>query len=108
VEAAVGFALKPEGLCRDELCYPLPRGAEAELLRDGRVNLAAFWRHRGGVVVAAEQRDVWLLGDPLDDRHSRLDSLVAPDFTLPDVSGQLHSLSNYRGRKVFLAAWASW
>jgi peroxiredoxin len=35
-------------------------------------------------------------------------SLEAPDFTLPDVSGTPHSLSDYRGKKVLLATWASW
>jgi peroxiredoxin Q/BCP len=31
----------------------------------------------------------------------------APDFTLPDLDGNLHSLSDYRGRKVVLLTWAS-
>jgi peroxiredoxin len=33
---------------------------------------------------------------------------MAPDFTLPDLDGRMHSLSDYRGKKVFLLAWASW
>jgi peroxiredoxin len=33
---------------------------------------------------------------------------IAPDFTLPDLEGRLHSLRDYRGRKVFLCSWASW
>ena len=28
--------------------------------------------------------------------------------TLPDITGKLHSLSDFRGKKVFLATWASW
>ena len=32
----------------------------------------------------------------------------APDFTLPDLDGKLHSFSELRGKKVFLATWASW
>ena len=32
----------------------------------------------------------------------------APDFTLPDVDGVPRSLSQLRGKKVFLATWASW
>ena len=108
LKATVGFELKPEGLCRDELCYPLPRGREAEFVADGRVNLEALWRLRGGEVVATAARDVWLLGDATEERRMCMDAFTAPDFTLPDRDGQLHTLSDYRGRKVFLATWASW
>ena len=31
---------------------------------------------------------------------------VAPDFTLPDLNGQPVSLSQYRGRPVFLNFWS--
>jgi peroxiredoxin len=37
-----------------------------------------------------------------------LSSLAAPDFTLPDMNGKLHSLSDFRGKKVLLLTWASW
>jgi peroxiredoxin len=37
-----------------------------------------------------------------------LQSLQAPDFTLPDLEGKWHALSEYRGRKVLLVSWASW
>ena len=40
-EAITGWTLKPEGMCRDELCVPL--GEEAR--RDGKVDVAAFWRY---------------------------------------------------------------
>lgn len=42
-EAITGWTLKPEGMCRDELCVPL--GDEAR--RDGKVDIAAFWRTSG-------------------------------------------------------------
>jgi hypothetical protein len=103
-----GFELKPEGLCRDDACFPIPRAREAEFARPGEINVAAFWRYRGGPVLASGDRHVWLLGEPPAERAARLQSLEAPDFTLPDAAGRLHSLSNYRGRKVFLATWASW
>lgn len=103
-----GFELKPEGLCRDELCYPLPPGREQEFVRDGMVNLAAFWRRRGSIVMASQNGDTWAFGVPVDDQSARLDSLEAPDFTLPDKDGNLHSLSDYRGQKVLLTTWASW
>jgi alkyl hydroperoxide reductase subunit AhpC len=33
--------------------------------------------------------------------------VAAPDFTLPDLDGNLHSLSDHRGEKVVLLSWAS-
>jgi hypothetical protein len=42
------------------------------------------------------------------DRARQLASLEAPDFSLPDLDGRLHSLSEHRGRKVFLVAYGSW
>jgi peroxiredoxin len=108
VVAVTGFELKPEGLCRDEVCYPLPAGAESGIVRDGKLNVAAFWKRRGGSVVHSRDGDVWLLGDAADEQGARVESLEAPDFSLPDINGQLHSLSQYRGKKVFLTTWASW
>ena len=51
---------------------------------------------------------VWYF-DPLsEDQDGYLKSLLAPDFKLPDVDGKLHSLSEFRGKKVLLITWASW
>lgn len=33
---------------------------------------------------------------------------VAPDFSVPDASGTMHSLSDYRGQPVWLNFWGSW
>lgn len=35
-------------------------------------------------------------------------TIPAPDFTLTDQYGKIHSLSQYRGKVVFLNFWASW
>ena len=32
----------------------------------------------------------------------------SPDFTLTDLAGKSHTLSNYRGRNVLLIFWATW
>jgi hypothetical protein len=48
------------------------------------------------------------LGTPASERARQLTSLVAPDFTLPDLRGRLHSLADHRGEKVFLVAYGSW
>lgn len=41
---AVGWALKPERLCRDAVCVPVPHGCERSFLRDDLINITAFWR----------------------------------------------------------------
>ncbi len=109
---ATGYELKPEGFCQDDLCVRVPAGRESAFVRDGAegvaVNVANFWRYLDAAVVRDDRGATWSLGDPPSNHASRLDSLAAPEFTLPDVNGTLHSLSDYRGRKVLLAAWASW
>ncbi len=99
-----GWTLKPEGMCLAERCVPLPAAA----VKEGRVDVAAFWNKLGGPVVAAENGEVWALGAPAEERNAALEGLQAPDFTLPDVDGKPHRLSDLRGKKVFLATWASW
>ncbi|MBL6952137.1 MAG: redoxin domain-containing protein [Alphaproteobacteria bacterium] len=106
--AATGWSLRPEGLCRGDVCVPVPKGREAAFVADDRVNLAAFWAHLGMPAAHSGDGDVWVLGEAADDRAASLRSLEAPDFTLPDLHGTAHSLSDYRGKKVLLATWASW
>lgn len=48
------------------------------------------------------------LGVSAGERAKALSSLEAPDFTLADLDGRLHTLSAYRGKKVLLVAYASW
>jgi hypothetical protein len=107
-DAATGWVAKPEGLCRGEACVPLPPGRERELVDGGRINLAALWRHLGQPAVHSERGDVWVLAASARARRAALDSLEAPDFALPDPTGRLHRLSDYRGKKVLLVTWASW
>ena len=101
---ATGWTLKPEGMCRDEFCVPLP----ATSARDGRVDAAAFWQLLGRPVVHDAANDTWVLGAGADQRNAAMAGLTAPDFTLPDVAGVPHTLSALRGSKVFLSTWASW
>jgi hypothetical protein len=103
-ERALGWSLKPEGMCRDALCVPLPASAS----RDGHVDLAAFWRKLGAPMVSDAAGEAWVLGAAADDRNRALAGLTAPDFTLPDLDGTPRRLSALRGKKVFLVTWASW
>lgn len=108
LERAIGWELKPEGLCRESTCVPLPRGREGDLVRGGSVDAAAFWRHLDRPVAHSDDGSVWALGEGAADRSSALRSLEAPDFSLPDRDGRMHRLSDHRGKKVLLVSWASW
>ena len=99
-----GWTLEPEGMCRDERCVSLPAAA----VKGGDVDVEAFWQRLGGPVVASQDGDAWALGATADERNAALEGLQAPDFTLPDVDGKPRTLSELRGKKVFLATWASW
>ena len=67
----------------------------------------AFARQVQQPVAHDEALHTWYFG-LRDDQRQGLASLNAPDFTLPDLAGQRHSLSDFRGKKVLLVTWASW
>jgi len=105
---ATGWEIKPEGFCRDEVCVPIPAGREAEFTGDDRVNVSALWQLLGRPAVHSPPADVWFLGEGASDRNAALATLQAPDFTLPDLNGNPHSLSDFNKMRILLATWASW
>jgi hypothetical protein len=108
LERATGWALKPEGLCRDDACTMVAPSDRARLVVGDAVCASGLWQKLGRPVLHDDAHAVWMLGEAAADRSRVLESLEAPDFTLPDITGKLHSLSDFRGKKVFLATWASW
>lgn len=107
LEEATGWALRPEGLCKAGACVPL-RGEAATLAGGEHVHASALWSALERPVLHDAAHATWMLGEAAEDRARQLASLEAPDFTLPDIEGKLHSLSDFRGKKVLLATWASW
>ena len=103
-----GWTMKPEGLCRDDICVPVPVDHSDHYVREGFINLAAFWLRMNNPLARSRNGDSWAFGVGAKTRAASLTSLEAPDFSLPDLDGGVHSLSDYRGKKVFLATWASW
>jgi len=96
-ERATGWAIKPQGACKDERCVPLPQG---------EFDVRAVAERLGMPLVHDESNGLWAIGPESGGRV--LASAVSPDLTLPDWQGNEFSLSSLRGMKVVLLAWASW
>src|SRR5882762_5251607 len=109
---ATRFVIKPQGVCRDELCFPLPKNRKAEFVaKKGSTtwfNLSEFARLIKQPCVIDQKNGIWYFGARAAEQNGYLTSLSAPNFTLPDLNGKLHSLSDFRGKKVLLVTWASW
>lgn len=112
LKRATRFVVKPQGVCRDQLCFPLPKARQAEFVskRGARTwfNLSEFARLLKQPVTMDETHNVWFIGPRPDEQNAFLESLDAPNFTLPDMQGKPHALTDFRGKKVLLLTWASW
>jgi hypothetical protein len=106
LQRALGWKLEPEGLCRGDTCVPIRE--RAALVHEDGIDLAAFARLLDRPLAAEPSAEVAALGASAGDRAHRLAAMDAPDFTLPDLAGRLHSLRDQRGKKTLLIAWASW
>jgi hypothetical protein len=106
VEAALGWKLTREGLCRGSICMPVRD--RAALVRSGGLDLESLAALLGRPLALDAGERVAALGESAGDRAAALHTLEAPDFTLPDLTGRMHTLSEHRGAKVLLIAYASW
>jgi hypothetical protein len=108
---ATRFELKPQGVCREQLCFPIPKSRASEFVRKDSgatlFNLLAFAQLVEQPVAHDASLSTWYFGLRSDQRQG-LASLQAPNFTLPDLNGKPHSLSDFRGKKILLVTWASW
>ena len=101
LERQTGWELKPEGLCKDDQCVPLPDGSGT----DGVVDLTVVAERLGMPLVHDEGHGLWALGPEAGDRV--LASAELPPIVLTDVDGRPFDLASLRGEKVLIAAWAS-
>jgi hypothetical protein len=103
---ALGWELHEGTLCNDAMCVPLPAGSR--LGDGGAFDLAEVAATLGRPLALDVDAGAAFLGVSAGERAQTLGSLMAPDFTLPDLAGRSHTLSSFRGKKVFMVAWASW
>lgn len=106
VERALGWELTDEGFCLGTVCYPLP--PDGDLVNDEGIALAGLAALLDRPIAIDQSAGAAYLGASARERSQALEMLDAPDFTLPDLAGEMHSLSDHRGKKVLLVAYASW
>jgi hypothetical protein len=106
LSAAIGWELKPEGLCQGDICVPV-RDVDAMWVGDD-IDIAGVATALGRPAVVDAGACIAVVGLPSESRRAALDGLRAPSFTLPDLDDKPHSLEEWRGKKVVLAAFATW
>ncbi|MCU1394299.1 MAG: hypothetical protein JWM34_2727 [Ilumatobacteraceae bacterium] len=94
-ESATGWAIKPEGACKGDVCVPLPGGFDLGSTAD-RLGMA---------LVHDDATGLWALG-PESVNARALVTAQAPELVLDDIDGNEFRLSSLRGQKVVLVAWA--
>ena len=103
---AVGWELKPEGLCQGDTC--VPERDVAALHFDGRLDLAKVAGALGRAVVVDAGAGLVALALSSEQRRQAVDGLQAPAFTLADLDGTDHDLAEWRGQKKLLVAFSTW
>jgi hypothetical protein len=96
LELRTGWAIKPEGACRDDVCVPLARPFDLNDLA----------RQLGMELVNDADHGLWALGP--ESGGPALNSALLPDIVLPDRNGEDFELRSLRGTKICMIAWASW
>ena len=104
--SALGWELKPEGLCQGSVCVPV-RDAAA-LFRDDKLDVAAVAAALGRPAIVDAPVGIAAVALAAERRQQALDGLRAPSFTLPGLDGVAHQLQEWRGDKKLLVAFASW
>jgi len=103
---ATDWTLKAEGLCKGEICVPV---RDTAAMSNGEaIDVAEFARVTGRSMVVDVSRNIVAMGEQASSRATAMATLDAPNSTLPDINGNLVSLSDFAKRKKLLLAWSSW
>ncbi len=100
-EVRTGWAIKPEGACKDHVCVPL-----GSISPSGKLDAKMLSERLGMPLVHDADAKVWCLG-PEAMGHA-LTTARAPEMVLPDHKGKEFRLSSLRGQKVLIVTWSSW
>jgi len=104
---ATGWELKPEGLCRGDVCVPVhdPAG----LVDGDLVDLAQVAARIGAVIAVDAGEGIAVFGGPATAvADVTAGSRQAPELALPTLDGGEVRLSDFAGQKRMVVAWSSW
>ena len=105
LEQRTGWATKPEGACKADVCVPLPPDAD---LSDGKLDVEVLAERLAMPLIHDEGASLWAMGPESGITGRALTTASLPEIVLPDLDGNELALSSLRGQKVLLVAWASW
>ncbi len=105
---ALGWELKPQGLCQDDVCVPVADVAALKEDSGDRLDVLAVAATLDRPAVHDDVANIVAVGAPRASRRQAINDLVAPDFALPDLAGSLVALNDFRGKKKLLVAFSSW
>jgi hypothetical protein len=101
-----GWELKPEGLCRDDVCVPTRGRADVHV--DGRVDLRVVTELLGRPLAIDADTAVAAIGESAATRAAQLAEGRIDDVVLHDVDGRPFSWPALGRKKKVLVTWASW
>lgn len=107
VERITGWELKPEGLCRGDVCVPTRARADA-LHVDGRIALDTIAELLARPLAVDRDAQVAVLGASAATRHAQLADGRVDDLVLRDRDGAPFEWRAIGRKKKVLVAWASW
>lgn len=104
-EKRTGWAIKPHGACKAEVCVPLTDTVKGA---DGSVGVGSVAERLGMGLVEHGGAGLWALGPESAITGRSLTTATAPHLELPTLDGSTFRLDSLLGQKVVLVAWASW
>lgn len=106
VESTLGWTVKPEGLCRGDVCVPWAAGAAPAA--GAAIDLLAVASRLGHPTLVDADAGVVVVGVSAERRRGAVDALQLPEFALPDLDGAVHPSHEWSRRKRLLVAFSSW
>ena len=85
VASTLGWELKPEGFCKDDVCIPV--AGNPGIMNNGAIRLAALADLLGRPLALSLEERAAYLGPSRAVHDQTMKMLDAPDFTFPDLDG---------------------